>query len=253
METRRGADRPTAQELRKTREAWWDESFTRTLVECFPSDPSLLVDVGCGLATAADRLLPGLRALSYLGIDVDRGRLSEAEGDLAGAPWASRVRLAAGTAEALPVGDALVDVALSVATLQHLRDVPTALAEMVRVLRPGGRLIAAEPDNLGQRFYFDRPLDEFNRAYQELTAVCRAARRPADLSIGPDRRPAPRLGSRPSVLGSRSSALGPRLSVLGSRPSAVSRRSTTTRGSRCATGRAPCAARTSPGRFPARS
>ena len=47
-------------------------------------------------------------------------------------------------ATALPVSDAVFDAALSVQVLEYVADVDAALAELQRVLRPGGRLVAEE-------------------------------------------------------------------------------------------------------------
>jgi SAM-dependent methyltransferase len=53
-----------------------------------------------------------------------------------------------GRAEALPFADASFDVVTCQTVLIHVADASVAIAEMARVLRPGGILIACEPDNL---------------------------------------------------------------------------------------------------------
>lgn len=49
-------------------------------------------------------------------------------------------------AHALPFADASFDGAWADRTFQHLADPETALAELVRVTRPGGRIVVADPD-----------------------------------------------------------------------------------------------------------
>src|SRR5262249_50515959 len=49
-------------------------------------------------------------------------------------------------AHALPFEDDTFDGAWADRTFQHLADPPAALLELVRVVRPGGRLVAADPD-----------------------------------------------------------------------------------------------------------
>jgi hypothetical protein len=70
----RGIDGLTVEELRSSRE-FWDDRYTRELLDPIPSTAGTLVEIGCGLARAAHELLPHRRRLRYLGVDVDRGRL----------------------------------------------------------------------------------------------------------------------------------------------------------------------------------
>jgi arsenite methyltransferase len=51
-----------------------------------------------------------------------------------------------GEVTALPVGDSDFDRALSVQVLEYVRDIPAALAELLRVLRPGGRVVIWDVD-----------------------------------------------------------------------------------------------------------
>jgi SAM-dependent methyltransferase len=182
---RRGLDGLTAAELRDSRRGWWDDRFTDLLLR--EIDPAVreLVDVGCGLAAAAHALLPRLERMRYVGVDVDEARLEQARRSLEGVAYAGRVELRPGRAEALPCGDREADLVLCCMTLQHLPDVGAALGEARRVLAPGGTLLAVEPDNLGQRFYFDGPLEELNHALADLAGAAREARRPADSAVGP--------------------------------------------------------------------
>ena len=85
----------------------------------------------------------------------------------------------------MPLPDASVDVLISLMVLQRQPAVTEVLADAVRVLRPGGRLLAVEPDNLGQRFYFDGGLEEISQAFYGLALRARVARQPADIAVGP--------------------------------------------------------------------
>lgn len=51
-------------------------------------------------------------------------------------------------ARALPFGDASVDLVVAFDVLEHIEDDASALAEIARVLRPGGRLLLAVPADM---------------------------------------------------------------------------------------------------------
>lgn len=75
----------------------------------------------------------------------------------------SLIQALVGTAEALPVPDACVDRIITGFTVRNVGDLPRALAEFRRVLRPGGRTVILElshpPSATFARlysFYFDR-------------------------------------------------------------------------------------------------
>jgi SAM-dependent methyltransferase len=69
-------------------------------------------------------------------------RFGEALADLAGV--SSRFKTIIGYGEAIPVGDQAMDVAYSGGCLHHM-NVPMALAEVRRVLKPGGVYAAMDP------------------------------------------------------------------------------------------------------------
>ncbi len=180
-----GLDGLTSEQLRASRRGFWDEAFTEMLLRRVPEGAARLVDVGCGLATAAHALLPALPAARYLGLDADPGRLREAERLLEGTAYRGRVELRVGRAEALPCADAGAEVALVSMTLQHLNDPVAALVDIRRVLACGGRLVAVEPDNLSNVFYFDGLLADVTSAFRRVFDERRRAHAPADAAIGP--------------------------------------------------------------------
>lgn len=56
------------------------------------------------------------------------------------------VRISTGAAEALPAADASIDAVFTVNTMHHWTDPDRALAEIRRVLRPGGRVLLVDED-----------------------------------------------------------------------------------------------------------
>lgn len=94
-----------------------------------------VADIGCGRG-ALRRWLGGI-ATGYTGVDAVRfdGFPAEAaflEADLDTAP--------------LPLGDASVDVAVALETIEHLENPRRFVRELVRVTRPGGALLLSTPN-----------------------------------------------------------------------------------------------------------
>jgi ubiquinone/menaquinone biosynthesis C-methylase UbiE len=77
-----------------------------------------------------------------IGIDHSRTMIDKAQE--AGVPVGAEFHLA--DAHELPFADASVDAARVERTLQHVADPVQVPAEMARVVRPGGILVASEPD-----------------------------------------------------------------------------------------------------------
>jgi len=96
----------------------------------------VLVD-GCGLGMYVRALRPFARFVAGLDIESERVR----EGSRAGIAG-----LLAGQAEVLPFASSSFDLVLSNEVLEHVADDRQALREMMRVLRPGGRLVLFVPN-----------------------------------------------------------------------------------------------------------
>lgn len=104
------------------------ESLKRQLVG---SLRGRVLEIGVGRG-ANFGLLPA--GVDWVGIEPDR-RMRQRLGD---------ERVLSGTAEELPLPDESVDAVLSTVVLCSVRDQDRALAEIRRVLRPGGRLVFFE-------------------------------------------------------------------------------------------------------------
>jgi len=102
-----------------------------------------LADLGCGTGYVA-RALVGL-CDRLVCVDRSEGMLSEARAQLRAASSAgTAVEFRRGELHALPLDDAEVDGAVAAMVLHHLPTLGPALAEMRRVIRPGGTLSIVE-------------------------------------------------------------------------------------------------------------
>ena len=90
---------------------------------------------------------------------------------LAAAVMASGVRevLETATAVELPIADASVDVVVNFQVIEHLWDQPQFIAECLRVLRPGGKLLISTPNRITFSPGRDTPLNPFHT--RELNAA----------------------------------------------------------------------------------
>jgi len=111
-----------------------------------------VLDVGCGPGA----LLPALAQLvgaegRVVGLDYAAPLLETARERVEAAGVGERVELVAGDAHRLPFADASFDAVHVERVLMHLEDPDAAIREMRRVTRPGGWVVAAEPDSGGVR------------------------------------------------------------------------------------------------------
>ena len=98
-----------------------------------------------------------------------------------------RASFAAADARALPFSDATFDSVFCVAVLQHIGDVAGAVRELARVTRPGGRIVAVEPDNAARYFYSSSSVGmlAYELAGQFFASVGRERGDATDPAVGP--------------------------------------------------------------------
>jgi len=100
--------------------------------------PLTILDIGCGDGTAAAAAAPLLTGHRVVGVDWSQDALARARTRL---PYTVR-----GELTALPLRAAVADAVLFSEVIEHLVDPDTALAEIRRVLRPGGHLMLSTPN-----------------------------------------------------------------------------------------------------------
>ena len=105
-----------------------------------PGERVLDIGVGPGFLAAEIAALVRLSGL-VCGVDVSGSMLAMAQ-----ARCGDRVQLRAGEATRLPYPDGEFAAAVSTQVFEYVADMPAALAEVYRVLRPGGRLVVLDTD-----------------------------------------------------------------------------------------------------------
>ena len=103
-----------------------------------------VLDVGCGPGFYVTEMLEVVgRGGSIVGVDGSADMLAVAAKRAEGH---DNVEFHEADATSLPVPDASFDRAIAVQVLEYVRDVPAALAELRRALRPGGRVLVWDVD-----------------------------------------------------------------------------------------------------------
>lgn len=102
-----------------------------------------IFDVACGTGILARTIAERVgTADTVVGLDINDGMLSVARSKNPAIEWRH------GSAEALPFNDNSFDVVVSQFGLMFFADKKQAIAEMIRVLKPNGRLVVAVWDTL---------------------------------------------------------------------------------------------------------
>jgi ubiquinone/menaquinone biosynthesis C-methylase UbiE len=155
-----------------------------------------LVDIGSGLGG-----LPGLFGLymkpgsTIYGFDLDPEAVRQSREFAAAHPYSVKFEFEVADAHALPLADGEADLVICQHVLAHVRDPQQVLAEMVRITRPGGRVVTFEPNSLAQSLINDSVADDYTLEerlrvvrYQYYYEAGKRARGDGDDSIG-DRLP----------------------------------------------------------------
>ncbi len=147
-------------------DTWW----RKRAVDLIKADkPSRILDVATGtadLALEAMRLEPE----AIVGVDIAEEMLSIGREKIEAKGWSDRITLRTGDAERLPFSDNQFDAVLVAFGVRNFENLKQGLAEMHRVLRPGGSLVVLEfsqprafPIKQGYDFYSKHILPRIGR------------------------------------------------------------------------------------------
>jgi len=137
-----------------------------------------VLEVGCGRGVGTEIILDRFGAAHVTAFDLDPAMVARARRRL-GPRIPSTVSLAVGDVSTIDADDATFDAVFDFGIIHHVPDWRTAVAEIARVLRPGGRLFFEEVtrhalERWSDRTFLDHPdLDRFSAA--EFVAAVAAA------------------------------------------------------------------------------
>ncbi len=115
--------------------------WTRWLMEKLPLQAgSRVLDIGCGPGTLWEKEWERIPGVEVVLADLSFGMVRAAQGELGGH---ETLRLMQSDAQNLPLADNSVDLGLANHMLYHVPDIRRGLAELRRVIRPGGWFCAA--------------------------------------------------------------------------------------------------------------
>ena len=122
-----------------------------------------VLDVGCGVKP----YLPFFAtALEYVGVDIVENPVADIRG----------------AAEDLPIDDASFDLVLCIQVLEHAEDPARAVAELQRVVKPGGRVLASTH---GVYVYHPGPVDYWRWTHTGLERLFRTNAEWSSVSVTP--------------------------------------------------------------------
>ena len=115
--------------------------FLVSRIDCGPEGEVL--DVATGTAAVAIELVRQ-RGCRVVGLDQNAGMLAAARSRVEDAGLADRIQLVAGSADELPFPDRSFDGLTFTYLLRYVEDPAATLAELARVVRPGGAIAGLE-------------------------------------------------------------------------------------------------------------
>ena len=123
-------------------DAFYERAFDLITAELDPPPGATFLDAGCGSCAHTVRL--ARRGFDVCAVDFSESALDMARDHLEATGLDERITLQREDLTHLSFADASFDYAICWGVLMHVPDVSRAIAELSRVLRPGGKLVVSE-------------------------------------------------------------------------------------------------------------
>ena len=122
----------------------WRKTMLGKLGEGVDGRPLKVLDLACGTGDSTIAIARGLPRAKVTGLDLSEGMLKVMEGKVEKEGLGDRITAVRGDGECLPFADGTFDRVSIAFGIRNFQNREQGLAEMLRVLRPGGRLVILE-------------------------------------------------------------------------------------------------------------
>ena len=141
----------------EARDYWWNDDYLELLANRLDFDSyKTMIDVGCGQGHMSFKLEKYLGTdARVFGVDLEEEWIKIANQKAEKRSDSERFNFQPGDAYQLPFEDNTADITICQTVLIHLEDPLSAIKEMKRVTKPGGLIVALEPNNLINSLTFD--------------------------------------------------------------------------------------------------
>lgn len=126
--------------------AFDDDEYNAIFDSCLGTDLKGKRIIDIGSASGVSAALLAARGAKVIGVDIAPDLIEQAKG--LWKEYADRIDFMVGDAENLDVKTNSVDACFFGGVLHHIPDLDCVYSEVLRILKPGGKLIALEPNRL---------------------------------------------------------------------------------------------------------
>ncbi len=143
--------------LSDLRDHWWHSDYLELVAKRLDlGSYQRVADIGSGQGHWGHRLLPLLAPDAQLcGVDMEESWVEHAQRRAIALGLGERTQYKVGNAAELPFDDNSFDLVTCQTLIMHVPSPQVALSEMLRILKPGGRILLSEPSNLPNQFSSD--------------------------------------------------------------------------------------------------